>query len=209
MNIIVAMCKNRGIGYKNQLPWKLKNEMQYFKKLTIGNGNNAVVMGKNTWLSLNDRPLKNRDNIILSNTMSSAITHEDTYVLYNKEYSEPNILEWSGMFKYDKMWIIGGESIYNRFINTEHIDKIFEGNNKVKAIGFTGLVVDLAREQESNILIRGLRAVSDFEYEFQLANMNRAMSPDLESIFLTPKAKFSFLSSTLVREIASMGGKID
>ena len=91
----------------------------------------------------------------------------------------------------------------------EHIDNIFEGNKKVKAIGFTGLVVDLAREQESNILIRGLRAVSDFEYEFQLANMNRAMSPDLESVFLTPKAKFSFLSSTLVREIASMGGKID
>ena len=91
----------------------------------------------------------------------------------------------------------------------EHIDNIFEGNKKVKAIGFTGLVVDLAKEQESNILIRGLRAVSDFEYEFQLANMNRAMSPDLESVFLTPKAKFSFLSSTLVREIASMGGKID
>ena len=91
----------------------------------------------------------------------------------------------------------------------EHVEKIFEGNKNVKAIGFTGLVVDLAREQESNILIRGLRAVSDFEYEFQLANMNRAMSPDLESIFLTPKAKFSFLSSTLVREIASMGGKID
>ena len=65
----------------------------------------------------------------------------------------------------------------------EHIDKIFEGNKKVKAIGFTGLVVDLAKEQESNILIRGLRAVSDFEYEFQLANMNRAMSPDLESVF--------------------------
>ena len=77
----------------------------------------------------------------------------------------------------------------------EHVERIFEGNKNVKAIGFTGLVVDLAKEQESNILIRGLRAVSDFEYEFQLANMNRAMSPDLESIFLTPKAKFSFLSS--------------
>ena len=89
------------------------------------------------------------------------------------------------------------------------VEKIFKGNDRVKAIGFTGLVVDLAKEQNSNILIRGLRAVSDFEYEFQLANMNRAMSPDLESIFLTPKAKFSFLSSTLVREIASMGGKID
>jgi len=62
--------------------------------------------------------------------------------------------------------------------------------------------------KESKILIRGLRAVSDFEYEFQMANMNRAMSPDLESVFLTPKAKFSFLSSTLVREIASMGGEI-
>ena len=81
--------------------------------------------------------------------------------------------------------------------------------DRISAIGFTGLVVDLAREQESNVLIRGLRAVSDFEYEFQLANMNRAMSPDLESVFLTPKAKFSFLSSTLVREIASMGGTID
>ena len=90
----------------------------------------------------------------------------------------------------------------------EHIETIFEGNKRIKVIGFTGLVVDLAKEEESNILIRGLRAVSDFEYELQLANMNRAMSPDLESIFLTPKAKFSFLSSTLVREIASMGGEI-
>ena len=90
----------------------------------------------------------------------------------------------------------------------DHILRIFEGNKRIKVIGFTGLVVDLAKEEESNILIRGLRAVSDFEYELQLANMNRAMSPDLESIFLTPKANLSFLSSTLVREIASMGGEI-
>ncbi|MDC0071861.1 pantetheine-phosphate adenylyltransferase [Gammaproteobacteria bacterium] len=90
----------------------------------------------------------------------------------------------------------------------QHIETIFKGNKRIKVIGFTGLVVDLAKEERSNILIRGLRAVSDFEYELQLANMNRAMSPDLESIFLTPKAKFSFLSSTLVREIASMGGEI-
>ena len=90
----------------------------------------------------------------------------------------------------------------------DHIQRIFEGNKRIKVIGFTGLVVDLAKKEETNILIRGLRAVSDFEYELQLANMNRAMSPDLESIFLTPKANLSFLSSTLVREIASMGGKI-
>ena len=90
----------------------------------------------------------------------------------------------------------------------DQIETIFEGNKNVRAIGFTGLVVDLAKEEDTNVLIRGLRAVSDFEYEFQLANMNRAMSPDLESVFLTPKAKFSFLSSTLVREIASMGGQL-
>jgi len=90
----------------------------------------------------------------------------------------------------------------------EQIDIIFKGNKNVRAIGFTGLVVDLAKQEEVTMLIRGLRAVSDFEYEFQLANMNRAMSPEIESVFLTPKAKFPFLSSTLVREIASMGGKV-
>ena len=90
----------------------------------------------------------------------------------------------------------------------EQIENIFKDNSKVSVIGFSGLVVDLAKKEGVNILIRGLRAVSDFEYEFQLANMNRAMSPDIESVFLTPKAKFSFLSSTLVREIASMGGEL-
>ena len=68
------------------------------------------------------------------------------------------------------------------------IELIFKGNEQVRTIGFTGLVVDLAKQEGVNVLIRGLRAVSDFEYEFQLANMNRAMSPDLESVFLTPKA---------------------
>ena len=90
----------------------------------------------------------------------------------------------------------------------EQIETIFKGNKNVRAIGFTGLIVDLAKQEEVTMLIRGLRAVSDYEYEFQLANMNRAMSPEIESVFLTPKAKFSFLSSTLVREIASMGGKV-
>ena len=83
MNIIAAICKNGGIGYKNKLPWKLKNELQYFQKLTIGNGNNAVVMGKNTWLSIKHRPLKDRDNIIISNSMASAIKDDNTYVLSN------------------------------------------------------------------------------------------------------------------------------
>jgi pantetheine-phosphate adenylyltransferase len=81
--------------------------------------------------------------------------------------------------------------------------------DNIEVLGFDYLLVNFVKDRNADAVLRGLRAVSDFEYEFQLANMNRAMSPDLESVFLTPKAKFSFLSSTLVREIASMGGKID
>ena len=65
-------------------------------------------------------------------------------------------------------------------------NKIFADDPKVEVIGFSGLLVNFAKENDANILIRGLRVVADFEYEFQLANMNRAMSPDIESVFLTP-----------------------
>ncbi len=78
----------------------------------------------------------------------------------------------------------------------------------IEVCGFSGLLVDLAREKQANALLRGLRAVSDFEYEFQLANMNRRLAPELESLFLTPAEQFSFISSTLVREIASLGGNV-
>ena len=87
-------------------------------------------------------------------------------------------------------------------------EKIFEGNNKVKVVGFSGLLVDLAKDNEAKILIRGLRVVADFEYEFQLANMNRAMMPELESVFLTPKEQYSYISSSLVKEICKMGGDV-
>ena len=78
----------------------------------------------------------------------------------------------------------------------------------VMVVGFSGLLVDFAREQQANVLIRGLRAVSDFEYEFQLANMNRRLMPELESVFLTPAEENSFISSTLVKEVALHGGDI-
>ncbi len=90
----------------------------------------------------------------------------------------------------------------------EHIDKIFEGNKKVKAIGFTGLVVDLAKEQESNILIRGLRAVSDFDYEFQMASMNAQIAPDIETVCLMASDKHQFIASSLVKEIAKLDGDV-
>lgn len=78
----------------------------------------------------------------------------------------------------------------------------------VTVVGFSGLLVDFARTHRANVLIRGLRAVSDFEYEFQLANMNRRLMPELESVFLTPAEENSFISSTLVKEVAIHGGDI-
>ena len=87
-------------------------------------------------------------------------------------------------------------------------NKIFADDPKVEVVGFSGLLVNFAKENDANILIRGLRVVADFEYEFQLANMNRAMSPDIESVFLTPKEEYSYISSSLVKEIAMMGGDV-
>lgn len=78
----------------------------------------------------------------------------------------------------------------------------------VKVYGFSNLLAQFVKEVEANVLMRGLRAVSDFEYEFQLANMNRKLAPDVESLFLTPCEQYSFISSTLVREIAALDGDI-
>lgn len=80
--------------------------------------------------------------------------------------------------------------------------------DNVTVVGFTGLLAEFARQQQATILIRGLRAVADFEYEFQLANMNRRLNPDLESVFLTPSEENSFISSTLVKEVALHHGDV-
>ena len=78
----------------------------------------------------------------------------------------------------------------------------------VEVVGFSGLLVKFAQEQGADVILRGLRAVSDFEYEFQLASMNRKLAPDVETMFLTPDEGYSFISSSLVREIASLGGDV-
>ena len=80
--------------------------------------------------------------------------------------------------------------------------------DNVEVVGFSKLLTDFAKSQNARCVLRGLRAVSDFEYEFQLANMNRAMYPEFESVFLTPAEHLSYISSSLVREIASLGGDI-
>ena len=78
----------------------------------------------------------------------------------------------------------------------------------VKVVGFDGLLMNFLRRHEARIILRGLRAVSDFEYEFQMAGMNRSLNPDVETVFLTPAEKYQFISATMVREIASLGGDV-
>ncbi|HEX7404108.1 MAG TPA: pantetheine-phosphate adenylyltransferase [Usitatibacter sp.] len=78
----------------------------------------------------------------------------------------------------------------------------------VSVLGFSGLLSQLVKEQSATVILRGLRAVSDFEYEFQLAGMNRVLAPGVETLFLTPSDKYLFLSATIVREIAVLGGDI-
>jgi pantetheine-phosphate adenylyltransferase len=78
----------------------------------------------------------------------------------------------------------------------------------VEVCSFQGLLVDVARKKKAQVIIRGLRAVSDFEHEFQLAGMNRHMEPNVETMFLTPAEQFSYISSSLVREVSSLGGDV-
>lgn len=88
------------------------------------------------------------------------------------------------------------------------LKEIFDGQKRVECVSFSGLLMDLSREREAHCVIRGLRAVSDFEYEFQMAQMNRELYDEVETVFLTPDTPFSFLSASLVREVAALGGDI-
>jgi pantetheine-phosphate adenylyltransferase len=86
--------------------------------------------------------------------------------------------------------------------------KVLIDFNNVQVVGFDGLLIQCAKAYNAHVILRGLRAVSDFEYEFQLASMNRKMLPDLETLFLTPAEQYAFISANLVREIASLGGDV-
>ena len=88
------------------------------------------------------------------------------------------------------------------------VSEVFAGQPSIEVLGFDNLLVDFAREQEANVILRGLRAVSDFEYEFQLASMNRHLCPEIETLFLTPAEAYSYISSSLVREVAALGGDV-
>jgi pantetheine-phosphate adenylyltransferase len=88
------------------------------------------------------------------------------------------------------------------------LEQVVGGMENVRVIGFNNLLIDCVREQNADTILRGLRAVSDFEYEFQLAAMNRHLDPGIETTFLTPAESYAFLSSTLIKEVASLGGDV-
>jgi pantetheine-phosphate adenylyltransferase len=86
--------------------------------------------------------------------------------------------------------------------------EVLKPYRNVSVEGFRGLLMDFVRRQDAHVILRGLRAVSDFEYEFQMAGMNRYLYPDVETVFLTPAEQYQFISATIVREIATLGGDV-
>jgi len=86
--------------------------------------------------------------------------------------------------------------------------EVLSGIGNIEVVGFSGLLIDFVRQHDAQVVLRGLRAVSDFEYEFQLAGMNRNLNPNMETVFLTPSEQHMFISATLVREIALLGGDV-
>ena len=90
----------------------------------------------------------------------------------------------------------------------EMAHEVLDGAKNVQVVGFAGLLIDFVREQGARVVLRGLRAVSDFEYEFQLAGMNRRLAPEIETVFLTPAEQEMFISASLVKEVALLGGDV-
>jgi len=102
----------------------------------------------------------------------------------------------------------GKDSLFSPEERLEIISEYYKGNDAVEVRSFSGLLVNFLDERGASIIIRGMRAVSDFEYEFQMALMNRRLAPHVETVFLTPKEEYTYLSSRLVREVAALGGDV-
>ena len=99
-------------------------------------------------------------------------------------------------------------SLFDVSERVEMLESVFAGQDGIEVVSFQGLLVDFAASQGAHMVLRGLRAVTDFEYEFQMAQMNRELHPDLETVFLTPNPEHAFLSASLVREVSALGGDV-
>jgi pantetheine-phosphate adenylyltransferase len=99
-------------------------------------------------------------------------------------------------------------TLFNVKERIEFIQEIFDANSQVEIYSLDKLLVDFANDHNATVILRGLRAVSDFEYEVQLASMNRSMEPNIESVFMSPAEEYGFLSSSIIKEIAKHGGDL-
>lgn len=122
MNIIVAMCKNRGIGINGMIPWTLKEDMQFFKNKTIGNGNNAVIMGRKTYESI-PNGLPKRKNYVISTTKSNP--NGDSKAIIYKDIITANYDIVSREHRYEKIWVIGGQQIYQWYLSNNLIKDVY------------------------------------------------------------------------------------
>ena len=123
-NLIVALCKNRGIGIDGKLPWSIKEDMRYFTKQTKGNGNNAVIMGKNTWLSLPNKYLPGRDNFIITSGIIMDELLADGHIIKTfKNLDEVNA--FCARVNYDNIWVIGGAMLYKECLERNFINKCY------------------------------------------------------------------------------------
>ena len=119
LKMIVATDDKNGIGLNNSIPWNSPEDMRHFSKTTKGIGNNAIIMGKNTWLSLPKKPLPNRDNLILSTTENWEGDKIKTFTNINNFKNE------CINKNYDDIWIMGGQKIYELFINDPELSEIY------------------------------------------------------------------------------------
>lgn len=127
-NLIVAVCRNNGIGYKGNIPWYIKADLHYFSKLTKGNGRNAIVMGNNTWKSLSDDyyvGLTGRDNFLLSHSVSlDEMPSKDNRLIKSFKTVE-EFEKFMEKKTYEEVWIIGGAQIYKTFLDKNMINKCY------------------------------------------------------------------------------------
>jgi len=122
--MIVAFDAERGIGKYNDIPWNIPNDLKRFSKLTRGDGNNAIIMGRNTWESLPRKPLPKRDNLIMSRTLDIE-ENLPKNILIKSFKSKEDIIAFCEEKCYDTVWIIGGEQIYKEFINDDKLNLIY------------------------------------------------------------------------------------
>ena len=118
-NLIVAVCRNNGIGLNGKIPWHIKQDIEYFSKITKGDGNNAVIMGRKTWESL-PKHLVDRANLVLS----SETTMTKTNATFFRSFEELDAYLESNNF-YEEIWVIGGAQIYNHYITSNKIKKCY------------------------------------------------------------------------------------